>query len=180
MHTSAIYVKYRPGTTQSSLAAVSKAYKTIEPDYTMKYWFQDDTFNEIYKTEIIASRLVLVFTLVTLVISGLGIAGLATYNVLRRRKEIGIRRVFGASVSQVMYTLTHEFSGILLVAMLIAAPFAWYGAERWLTGFAYRIDMPWWIFVVTLLGIGSAILLIILIQGFKTVCVNPSKTLRNE
>lgn len=180
MHTSAIYVKYRPGTTQSSLAAVSKAYKTIEPDYTMKYWFQDDTFNEIYKTEIIASRLVLVFTLVTLVISGLGIAGLATYNVLRRRKEIGIRRVFGASVSQVMYTLTHEFSGILLVAMLIAAPFAWYGAERWLTGFAYRIDMPWWIFVVTLLGIGSAILLIILIQGFKTVSVNPSKTLRNE
>ncbi len=91
IHTAAVYVKYQHGTTQASLEALAEEYKKIEPEFTMKYWFQDDTYNEIYKTEITVSRLVLLFTIVTLVISILGIASLATYNVLRRTKEIGIR-----------------------------------------------------------------------------------------
>lgn len=179
-NTAAIYVKYQPGSTQASLATLAQAYKKFEPGITMKYWFQDDTFDEIYKTEITASRLVLVFTLVTLVISIMGIAGLATYNVLRRTKEIGIRRVFGASVAQVMSLLANEFLFILVFSMVVAAPLAWFAADRWLTGFAYRISMPWWIYAVTFVSIGAVVILIIAMQGFKTVATNPTKTLRNE
>jgi hypothetical protein len=180
MHTAAVYVKYQHGTTQASLEALAEEYKKIEPEFTMKYWFQDDTYNEIYKTEITVSRLVLLFTIVTLVISILGIASLATYNVLRRTKEIGIRRVFGASMVQVLSNLTSEFSLILLLAMMVAAPLAWLAADRWLTNFAYRILMPWWIYATTFVGIGAIVLIIICMQGLKTVITSPSKTLRNE
>jgi ABC-type antimicrobial peptide transport system permease subunit len=180
MHTSAVYVKYHPGATQASIAILAEVYKKIEPDITMKYWFQDDTFDEIYKTEITASRLVLVFTLVTLVISIMGIAGLATYNVLRRTKEIGIRRVFGASVLQVMCLLTNEFSLLVIFAMAMAAPVTWLAADRWLSGFAYHIAMPWWTYTVTFIGIGAVVIFIIAMQGFKTVTTNPTNTLRNE
>jgi putative ABC transport system permease protein len=180
MHTSAVYVKYQPGTTQASLAALAQEYKKMEPDITMKYWFQDDTFQEIYKTEITASRLVLIFTIVTLIISVMGIAGLATYNVMRKTKEIGVRRVFGASILQVMKILVNQFSMLLLFAFIIAAPLAWLTADRWLTGFAYHIAMPWWVFLATFLCIGMAIIFIICLQGLKTVATNPSKTLRNE
>lgn len=180
MHTSALYVKYQPGTTQASLETLAEAYKKIEPDITMKYWFQDDTFHEIYKTEITASKLVLIFTIVTLIISVMGIAGLATYNVMRKTKEIGVRRVFGASVTQVMQILVNQFSLLLLFAFILAAPLAWLAADRWLTGFAYHIVMPWWVFMATFLCIGIAIVSIICLQGLKTVTTNPSKTLRNE
>jgi ABC-type antimicrobial peptide transport system permease subunit len=179
-HTSAIYVKYQPGTTQASLVALTQVYKKFEPDLTLKYRFQDDTFNEIYKTEITSARLVLVFTFITLIVCVMGIAGLATYNVMRRTKEIGIRRVFGASATQVMRLLTNEFSLILIFAMVIAAPLAWYAANRWLTGFAYRIAMPWWTYATTFFSIGVVTLTIICMQGFKTVTTNPTKTLRNE
>ncbi len=180
MHTSAIYVKYQAGTTQQSLNAVSDAYKQIESNFTIKYWFQDDTFNEIYKTEITASRLVLLFTIVALVIASIGIIGLATYNVHRKTKEIGIRRVFGASVGQMMKLLTNEFSLIMLLAVLIATPLAWLGSDKWLTGFAYRIDMPWWIYLITFAGIALVTTVIICLQGLRTVTTNPTKALRNE
>lgn len=180
MHTSAVYVKYQPGTTQTSLETLAREYKKIEPEITMKYWFQDDTFNEIYKTEITASKLVLIFTLITLIISIMGIAGLATYNVMRKTKEIGLRRVFGASIAQVMQILVNQFSLLLLFAFVIAAPLAWLAADRWLTGFAYHIAMPWWVFIATFLSIGIAIVSVICLQGLKTVATNPSKTLRNE
>jgi putative ABC transport system permease protein len=180
MHTSAVYVKYQPGTTQQALEALSTAYNQIEKNFTMQYRFQDDTFNELYKTEITASHLVLLFTIIALVISVLGILGLATYNVHRKTKEIGIRRVFGASVTQVMALLTSEFSGIMLLAMLLSCPIAWVAADHWLTGFAYRIAMPWWIYLMTFVSVALITVTIVCLQGLKTVTTNPTKTLRNE
>jgi len=180
MHTAAIYVKYQPGTTEQSLAALSKAYSQFERNFTMKYWFQDDTFNEIYKTEITSSRLVLLFTVVALIIACIGIVGLASYNVHRKTREIGIRRVFGASITQVMTVLTNEFIWVMLLAVLMASPLAWIAADKWLSGFAYRIDMPWWIYLVTFTLISGITIIIICLQGLKTIITNPTKTLRNE
>lgn len=180
MHTSAVYVKYQPGTAQQSLAALNEIYKKFEHDFTMRYWFQDDTFNEIYKTEITAARMILFFTLVAFTISALGIIGLATYNVLRRAKEIGVRRVFGATVAQVFGVLTREFSWVLTLAVVISSPLAWWAAERWLEGFAYRINMPWWIFAITYLGVALITVVIICLQGFRTVTTNPGTVLRTE
>jgi hypothetical protein len=178
--TSAVYVKYKAGTTQRSLGIVADAYKLVEPDFTMKYWFQDDTFNDLYKSEIMTSRLILGFTGIALIIAVIGIVGLSTFNSLRRTKEIGIRRVFGASVIQAITMLMNEFSVLLLVAILIAGPLAWYAADQWLQSYAYRTVIPWWIFAVTFSGIGLLIAFIVGVQGLRTVSSNPAKTLRSE
>lgn len=180
MQTSAVYVKYQSGTTQQSFETLSKAYKQIEPDFTMKYWFQDDTFNELYKTEIISSQLILGFTAIALVIAGMGIIGLSTYNTLRRTKEIGVRRVLGASVLQVLTLLFNEFTVVLIVAICVAGPLAWYTANQWLEGFAYRTTMPWWLFASTFVGIGLLIAILVGLQGMKTAVAKPSEMLRTE
>lgn len=180
MHTAAVYVKYQAGTTQQALETLSKAYKTIEPDFTLKFWFQDDTFNELYKTEITASRLILGFTAIALVIATIGIVGLSTYNTLRRTKEIGVRRVLGASPLQVLELLFNEFSFVLTIAILIAGPLAWFAANQWLQGFAYRTNIPVWIFLTTFTGVGFLIALVVGLHGMKAVALNPTQTLRTE
>ncbi len=180
VNVSAIYIKYIPGMAQQAQEIVNTAYKKIEPSFTMKYWFQDETFNELYKTEILASRLVLIFSLIALVIAIIGIAGLATFNVLRKTKEIGIRRVFGASYTAVLGVLFKEFSWVLLFAVAVSAPLAWYSSNQWLNGFAYRTAIPWWIFVTTITGAALLILVIIWLQGHKTIGRNPTQVLRSE
>lgn len=177
---SALYVTYQPGTTKESMQAITNVYKTFEPDYTMKYWFQDETFDELYKTEIVASRLVLLLTVIALSIAIIGIVGLATFNTLRKTKEISIRRVFGASARQALSVLTREFLLVLIIAMLVAIPLAWYAADHWLQGFAYHTAMPWWVFGVTCISVTALIVFIIWLQGMKTIRANPTKTLRSE
>jgi putative ABC transport system permease protein len=178
--TSGLYITYQPGTLEQSMKAINASYQTFEPDFTMKYWFQDVTFNELYKTEQVASKLTLLFTVIALSISVIGIIGLATFNALRKTKEIGVRRVFGASVMQVLGVLAREFSLTLLVAMLVAIPLAWYATDRWLQSFAYRISMPWWIYVLTLVTMALLTVLLIVLHGLKTVRTNPTETLRSE
>ncbi len=177
---SALYVRYQPGTTQQSLTAINDAYKKLEPSYTMKYWFQDDSFNELYRTEITASRLILLFTIISVIIAIIGVVGLSTFNVMRKTKEMSIRRVFGASMVQVLTLLSNEFSGVMLIAMGLAFPAAWYVADQWLSKFMYHTDLPWWIFIASLGGMAMITLLIILTQGVKTLSANPTKVLRND
>lgn len=180
MHTSAVYVKYKPNTTQRSLGILGETYKQVEPNFSMMYWFQDDTFNDLYKSEITTSRLILAFTGIALVIAMIGIIGLSTFNSLRRTKEIGIRRVFGASLGQAIAMLMNEFSVLLLVSIVIAGPLAWYLADQWLSGYAYRTSIPWWIFGATFTGIAALIALIVGVQGLRTISANPATTLRSE
>jgi putative ABC transport system permease protein len=179
-HVSAIYIKYQPGKTQQAFQTVSNVYKSFEPSFTMKYWFQDETFDELYKTEITASRLILVFTVIALIIAGIGIIGLATFNAIRKTKEIGIRRVFGASGAQVLAILFHEFSLVLVLAIITAGPVAWYVARYWLNGFVYHTAMPWWIFGATCGCVVILISVIVWLQGIKTIAANPTQTLRSE
>jgi putative ABC transport system permease protein len=176
----AIYVRYTPGSTVSALDILNTVYSAIEPDYTMKYWFQDDTFNNLYKSEIVVSRLVLIFSIVCFITAIIGVVGLATFNAMRKTKEIGIRRVFGASYGQVLRVMLHEFAFPVLLALAIAIPISWYVGQEWLTGFAYRINMPWHIFGVLLFGLSSLVFLIIWIHAQKTIAANPTQSLRNE
>ena len=177
---SALYVSFQPGTTEESMQAITNVYKTFEPDYTMKYWFQDETFDEIYKSEIVASRLVILFTVIALSIAIIGIVGLVTFNTLRKTKEISIRRVFGASAAQAFFVLTREFSWVVILAVLIAVPLAWYAADHWLQSFAYHTAIPWWIFGATCASIALLIIFIIWLQGMKAIRTNPTETLRSE
>jgi ABC-type antimicrobial peptide transport system permease subunit len=180
MQTSAIYIKYQSGATQEALEAVRQAYNKFETNFTMKYWFQDDTFNEVYKTEITATRVILLFTGIELIIALIGIIGLATFNTMRKTKEIGVRRVFGASIAQSLFLLFNEFLLLLMAAAIIASGVAWYAADKWLQGFAYRTSIPWWIFVATFAGTGLLVATIIFVQGWRTVTTNPTSTLRSE
>ncbi|MBN8787652.1 MAG: FtsX-like permease family protein, partial [Terrimonas sp.] len=110
----------------------------------------------------------------------LGLFGLVTYTAEQRTKEIGIRKVLGASVSQVMQMLSKEFLKLVLIASLIAFPVAWWGMNKWLQSFAYRIDISWWVFILA----GAAALLIALLtvgfQAVKAAVANPVKSLRAE
>lgn len=180
LNCSRIFVKYNPGDAQQALAAIQSVYKTFEPTFTMKYTFQDEVFDKMYKTENSASYMIAFFAFISLLIATIGIVGLATYHVVRRKKEIGIKRVFGASVLSILVDFTKEFAFLIALAALVAVPFAWYGADRWLTGFAYRISMPWWIFTTAFLGITLLTILLICLQALKTVRTNPTETLRNE
>lgn len=175
-----MYVRYQPGKTKQALEALNKVYSSFEPTYTMRYDFQDENYNKLYKSEGIASRLMVVFTAVSLIIAIIGLVGLAAFNTMRKTKEIGIRRVFGASVAQSLSLLFNEFLWVFIAAAVIAGGVAWYAADKWLQGFAYRTSIPWWIFVTTFMGTGLLILALVLIQGLQTVSANPTKTLRSE
>ncbi len=175
-----MYVRFQPGKTKQALEALNKVYSSFEPTYTMRYDFQDENYNKLYKSEGIASRLMVVFTAVSLIIAIIGLVGLAAFNTMRKTKEIGIRRVFGASIAQSLSLLFNEFLWVFIAAAVIAGGVAWYAADKWLQGFAYRTSIPWWIFVTTFMGAGLLILAIVLIQGLQTVSANPAETLRSE
>ncbi|MCE7058085.1 ABC transporter permease [Algoriphagus sp. AGSA1] len=175
-----IYIKYKPGEAQSALAAISESYKLFEPDVTLKYWFQDETFDNVYKTESIASNLVLTFSVISIVIAIIGIVGLATFNTLRKTKEIGVRRVFGASQFESLLVLVNEFVWVLLLAFLVAVPVAWFASLKWLNTYAYKTEMPWVSFLLIIVGAVLLILGIIWIQSQKTIATNPTRSLRSE
>lgn len=180
LHCSRLYVKYEAGTTNEAMAAIEQTYKKFEPAFTMKYDFVDEAFGKMYKTENTASTMLVFFTGIALLIAVIGVVGLATYNVAKRKKEIGIKRVFGATALQLLGNLSKDFVLLVVLAAVLAIPAAWYGAGQWLSGFAYRIDMPWWIFIITLLGITLFTVLLISLQGLKTIRTNPTEVLRNE
>lgn len=180
MHTAGVYIRFKSGTTAESLAAVQAAYKAIEPTFTMRYWFQDETFDEQYKTESVVARLVLILTIITLVIATIGVVSLSTFNVLRKTKEISVRRVFGASAIQILSLLSREFAWVMLFALLVALPVSWLAADQWLSGFAYHIPVPAWLFGASFIILALMAVAIICIQGIKTAFGNPSEILRRE
>jgi len=177
---SGIYIRYQPGEAQAALAAISESYKTFEPNVTLKYWFQDETFDEIYKTESIASNLVLAFSAISIIIAIIGIVGLATFNTLRKTKEIGVRRVFGASQFESLLVLVKEFGWVLLLSFVVALPLSWFASQKWLNTYTYRTEIPWLAFLVIILGALLLIVSIIWVQSQKTISTNPTKSLRSE
>jgi ABC-type antimicrobial peptide transport system permease subunit len=162
------------------MQAVERAYKTVEPSFTMKYWFQDERFDEQYKTEKTASTLVTFFSTIALIIACIGIVGLATFNVLRRLKEMSIRKVFGASGIQLLTLLTKEFGWIMITAIAIGTSIMWYAADEWLRGFAFHVEMPWGFFAICAAVLCSLTILIVVGQGMKAIVSNPTTILRND
>ncbi|HET9824952.1 MAG TPA: ABC transporter permease [Chitinophagaceae bacterium] len=162
------------------IAATKKqwdAYNTEEP---FTYNFMDDLYNKMYAVEQKTGTILNIFTMLTIFVACLGLFGLVTFAAEQRTKEIGIRKVLGASVSQVTQMLSKEFIKLVLIASLIAFPVSWWTMNKWLQSFAYRIDISWWPFVIA----GAAALLIALltvsVQAIKAAIANPVKSLRTE
>jgi putative ABC transport system permease protein len=153
------------------------AYKTDEP---FTYSFMDDLFNKTYTAEQKTGTILNIFSVLTIFVACLGLFGLVTYTAEQRTKEIGIRKVLGASVAQVTQMLSKDFLKLVLIASLIAFPASWWAMNKWLQSFAYRIHIQWWVFVVAALSAVLIALITVSFQAIKAAIANPVKSLRTE
>ncbi|MBD2699216.1 ABC transporter permease [Spirosoma sp. BT702] len=177
---SGVYVKIVPGKEAEALKAIQSIWTDMIPSRPLDYKFLDETFDRLYKTEARTATLFNAFAVIAILISCLGLFGLATFTAEMRIKEIGIRKVLGASVMSLTTLLSKDFLKLVLIALLLAVPVGYYCMNLWLNGFAYKIDMPWWLFALAgLLAIGIA-LLTISFQSIKAALTNPVKSLRSE
>jgi putative ABC transport system permease protein len=162
------------------LATMKKRWDAFNTGESFSYSFMDDLYNKTYAAEQKTGTILNIFSALTIFVASLGLFGLATYAAEQRRKEIGVRKVLGASVSQITQLLSTEFLKLVLIASLIAFPVAWWAMHKWLQSFAYRIDISWWIFALA----GFAALLVALFtvsfQAIKAAIANPVTSLRSE
>ena len=173
-------VRTMPGKTKEALASLETITRQLNPDFQFTYTFSDDAYKKLYNNEQIVSKLSNGFAFLAIFISCLGLLGLAMFTAEQRLKEIGIRKVLGASVGSLFALLSSEFLVLVVMALVIATPVAWYAMDIWLRNFAYHEPMHWWTFVIA----GGIIVLIALatvsIQSAKAALVNPIKSLRSE
>ncbi len=175
-----LYVKTTGETANDAIASVQKVFNQLEPDALLDYSFLDEAYDNLYKKEKTSSLLLGLFAGLAIFISCLGILGLAAYTAERRRKEIGIRKVLGASIANIILLLSKDFLVLVMAALVIAGPIAWYFMQGWLDNFAYRIDIEWWIFALAgLIAIGIAFITVSY-QSLKAALSNPTESLRSE
>jgi putative ABC transport system permease protein len=163
-----------------SIATLENIFKKVNPAYPFVYQFVDDEFNLKYKSITLISTLAVVFTGLALFITGLGLFGLVNFTVEQRTKEIGIRKVMGASSNSIVKLISKEFTKLMIVGFLLAAPCAWWGIDAYLSQYAYRTDIPWWILPVTGLVALVLTLAVVSTQALRAAAANPSKSLRSE
>ena len=175
-----MYIKTTGKDAPKAIAAAQKIWKTYVPDFPFEYSFLDDEFDKIYHAEQRTGVLFNVFSIVAIVISCLGLFGLSTYSAQVKTKEIGIRKVLGASVNSIANLLAKEFIVLVLFALLIATPIAWWLMNKWLQNYAYRINISWWIFLATALLAIVIALITVSFQAIKAALANPVKSLRTE
>jgi putative ABC transport system permease protein len=164
----------------STVAKIEQAYKSIYPEDDFRYRFEDETIAKYYIAEKNVARLLFWATGLTIFISCLGLLGLAIYITNQRKKEIGIRKVIGATVTQLVVLISKDFMLLIGLAILIALPIAWWGSNEWLKNFAYKTSLSWWVFAA-----GGAILIVIALfilclRTFRAASANPVDALRSE
>ncbi|GAA4406491.1 ABC transporter permease [Nibrella viscosa] len=161
-----------------TLAAVEKAWQAVYPDEKFAYTFLDDSIARLYEKDQKTGQLVNTATAVAILISCMGLFGLAMFTAEQRTKEIGIRKVLGASVASLVSMLSFDFLKLVLIAIVMATPIAWYAAGQWLQDFAYKVTIEWWVFALAgLLAMGIA-LLTVSFQSIRAALTNPVKSLR--
>ncbi|HEX8676403.1 MAG TPA: ABC transporter permease [Segetibacter sp.] len=177
---SKIMVKIKPGTEKETLARLQQLYKEVNPGLPFEYKFLDDEYKNLYASEQRVAQLAWYFAALAIIISCLGLFGLAAFTAQKRRKEIGIRKVMGATGARLAVLLSKDFITLVIIAGAIAFPIAWWSMNQWLTDFAYRINIQWWMFAVAgLLAIVIA-LVTISFQAIKAAIANPVKSLKTE
>jgi putative ABC transport system permease protein len=173
-------VKINGSKQKEALAFIQSVWQKNLPGHPFEFQFLDDHFDEIYRADAQVSKIVGILATLAIIISCLGLFGLASYSAERRVKEIGIRRVLGSSVQRIVSMLSKDFLKLVLIANLIAWPVAWFAINKWLQDFAYRIPMSWWIFILTGLIALFVALCTVSFQAIKAAIANPVKSLRTE
>jgi putative ABC transport system permease protein len=176
----AMAIKINKGDFSNTISSIENIWKTMAPGQPFNYYFLDDSFNTTYEAEQRLGSIFTIFTVLSIIIACLGLFGLAAFSAEKRSKEIGIRKVLGASVPQITYKLSIDFLKLVVIAIVISIPLAWYAMNKWLEDFTYRIEIGLGVFAL-------AILLAILIsiatvsyQSIKAAIVNPVKSLKTE
>lgn len=177
---SSISVKLHTSDIPPTIAAIKKKYESFFPGNYFDYVFLDERFNRQYQTDQLFGKVFTIFASLAIFVACLGLFGLALFATLQRTKEIGIRKVLGASVSNILLLLSKDFIKLIAIASVIAFPLAWYVMNQWLQEFSYRIGISWWIFAIA----GGASLIVALVtislQAIKAALANPIKSLRSE
>lgn len=173
-------IRLRSGSIKQGLADIELAWKKVYPESAYQMRFVDETLAERYEQEKKQFSIFQAFSFISIFICCIGLWGLIAFVVVRKTKEIGIRKVLGSSVGRIVYLLSRDFLKLVIIAFVVASPIAWYFMNKWLQNFAYRINISWWVFVLA----GAAALVIALFtvsfQAIKAAIANPVKSLRTE
>ena len=180
LHTSFISVRLKPGNIKEKISGIEAKWKSFAPATPLDFSFLDNDFDALYRSEQRMGTVFGIFTFLSIFVACLGLFGLSIFTAERRRKEIGVRKVLGASVQTVVGLLSKEFLRLVAVATLIAFPVAWFAMNKWLQDFAYRISMGWWIFFIAGASAMAIALVTVSFQAIKAAIANPVKALRSE
>ena len=175
-----IVAKTKTEDVASTIAAIKNTFNNNYPNSTFDYFFIDEMYNDQYLAESRFGKVVVTFSVLAVLIACLGLFGLSSYTITQRTKEIGIRKVLGASVSQIVTLLSGNFIRVVLVASLLALPLAWLAMTEWLSGYAVRIELTAWIFIVPVAVIVVTALVTVSVQTVKSAMANPVDSLKQE
>ncbi len=179
-HTNKLFVRVEEGQIAEAIASLEKVHKEFNPGYPFEYHFMDEQFGRMYRSEIIVGKLANYFAFLAIFIASLGLFGLVSFSAAQRTKEIGIRKVFGATVTNLVTMLSGEYTKLIMLSFVLAAPVGYYFTNNWLQDFEYRISLSPWVFLmagmITLVIAG----LTVVIRSFQAAIANPVNTLRNE
>jgi putative ABC transport system permease protein len=179
-NSSFISVRLQPGNINKYMSDIEDKWKSFVPDIPFDYSFMDEEFDALYRSEHRMGAVFSVFTCLSIFVACLGLFGLSIFTAERRRKEISVRKVLGASVQGIVQMLSKDFIKLVAIAFVLAAPLAWWAMNSWLQSFAYRISISWWVFVLAGLGAVFIALITVSFQAIKAAIANPVKNLKME
>jgi putative ABC transport system permease protein len=175
-----LLVKLAGNNLPKTLSYIEATWKNLVPERPFEYRFLDDDYNKLYNSELRLGKIMNLFASIAIILACLGLFGLSAYAAQQRIKEIGVRKVLGASVANIVFVLSKDFIKLSAIAILIAFPVAWWAMNHWLQNYQYRVNIEWWVFVIT--GIATVLLALLTIsfQSIKAAVANPVKSLRTE
>ncbi|MCE7069727.1 ABC transporter permease [Dyadobacter sp. CY327] len=175
-----VVFKLNGGDVAQTVDQVEQLWKKMAPGQPFSYRFMDEDFNNVYRSEQRVGQIFITFATISIIIGCLGLFGLSAYTAERRTKEIGVRKVLGASVANIVALLSKEFLRLIIIAILIGIPIAWFGMNLWLNDFAYHVDLAWWMFLAAGAIAITIALLTVSFQSIKAALMNPVRSLRSE
>ncbi len=176
----AMAVKLEAGDFSQAISGIEKIWNELAPGQPFDYYFMEDSFNTTYQAERRLGNIFIIFTILSILIACLGLFGLAAFNAEKRTKEIGVRKVLGASVGQITFALITDFLKLVGIAIVVSLPIGWYAMHKWLEDFSYRIEIGWWVFALAALLAICISILTVSYQSIRAAIVNPVKSLRTE
>jgi len=175
-----VAVKLKTTDIKNTIAFINNTWNKFSPGYPLDYQFMDDSYGKMYKSEEKLSDLLWIFTIMAIVVGCMGLFGLAAFSAEMRTKEIGIRKVLGANVFNIVALLSKNFLVLVTISSIVAFPIAWWAMNNWLEDFPYRVTISWWIFGIAIIAALAIALFTVSFQSIKAAIANPVKSLRTE